>query len=88
MRSLLLLIAALALLPGGAHALPGSMVQARKLEAGKAALEKLQHDARRRRYRDGWEAVLRMFDASVKAAPHGPRAAEAGVRAPVPTCGR
>ena len=78
MRSLLL-IAALALLPGGAHALPGSMVQARKLEAGKAALEKLQHDARRRRYRDGWEAVLRMFAASVKAAPHGPRAAEAAL---------
>jgi N-acetylmuramoyl-L-alanine amidase len=75
----LLLIAALALLPGGAHALPGSVVQARKLEAGKAALEKLQHDARRRRYRDGWEAVLRMFDASVKAAPHGPRAAEAAL---------
>ena len=79
MRSLLLLIAALALLPGAAHAQPGSVVQARKLEAGKAALEKLDHDARRRRYRDGWEAVLRMFDASVKAAPHGPRAAEAAL---------
>jgi len=78
-RSLLLLIAALALLPGAAHAQPGSVVQARKLEAGKAALEKLDHDARRRRYRDGWEAVLRMFDASVKAAPHGPRAAEAAL---------
>jgi len=75
----LLLIAALALLPGAAHALPGSVVQARKLEAGKAALEKLQHDARRRRYRDGWEAVLRMFAASVKAAPQGPRAAEAAL---------
>jgi N-acetylmuramoyl-L-alanine amidase len=75
----LLLIAALALLPGAAHALPGSVVQARKLEAGKAALEKLQHDARRRRYRDGWEAVLRLFDRSVKAAPHGPRAAEAAL---------
>ena len=79
MRSLLLLIAALALLPGAAHAQPGAVVQARKLEAGKAALEKLDHDARRRRYRDGWEAVLRMFDASVKAAPHGPRAAEAAL---------
>jgi N-acetylmuramoyl-L-alanine amidase len=54
-------------------------VQARKLEAGKAALEKLQHDARRRRYRDGWEAVLRTFDAAVRAAPHGPRAAEAAL---------
>jgi N-acetylmuramoyl-L-alanine amidase len=75
----LLLIAGLALLPGAVHALPGSVVQARKLEAGKAALERLQHDARRRRYRDGWEAVLRMFDRSVKAAPHGPRAAEAAL---------
>jgi N-acetylmuramoyl-L-alanine amidase len=75
----LLLIAALALLPGATHALPGSVVQARKLEAGKAALEKLQHDTRRRRYRDGWEAVLRMFDASVKASPHGSRAAEAAL---------
>jgi len=75
----LLLLAALAALPGTAHALPGPVVQARKLEAGKAALEKLQHDARRRRYRDGWEAVLRVFDASVKAAPHGPRAAEAAL---------
>jgi len=75
----LLLVAALALLPAAARALPGSVVQARKLEAGKAALEKLQRDARRRRYRDGWEAVLRLFDRSVKAAPHGPRAAEAAL---------
>jgi N-acetylmuramoyl-L-alanine amidase len=77
---LLLLIAGLALLlPGPARAASGPAAQARKLEAGKAALEKLQHDARRRRYRDGWEAVLRTFDAAVKAAPHGPRAAEAAL---------
>ena len=78
MRSLLVIVA-LALLPGAAHALPGPVVQARKIEAGKAALEKLQHDARRRRYRDGWEAIVRTFDAAVKASPHGPRAAEAAL---------
>jgi N-acetylmuramoyl-L-alanine amidase len=56
-------------------------VQARKLEAGKAALEKLRADPRRRRYRDGWEAVLRTLDAAVKAAPHGKRAPEAALAA-------
>jgi N-acetylmuramoyl-L-alanine amidase len=56
-------------------------VQAKKLEAGKASLEKLRSDARRRRYRDGWEAVLRELDAAVKAAPNGPRAAEAALAA-------
>jgi N-acetylmuramoyl-L-alanine amidase len=77
----LLLILALALLPGATLAVPGPVLQARKLEAGKAALERLQRDARRRRYRDGWEAVLRMLDGAVKAAPHGPRAAEAAFAA-------
>jgi N-acetylmuramoyl-L-alanine amidase len=56
-------------------------VQARKLEAGKASLEKLRSDPRRRRYRDGWEAVLRELDGAVKAAPNGPRAAEAALTA-------
>ncbi|MGZ6143548.1 MAG: N-acetylmuramoyl-L-alanine amidase family protein [Myxococcales bacterium] len=61
--------------------MPAAVVQARKLEAGKAALEKLRNDARRRKYRDGWEAVLRELDAAVKAAPNGPRAAEAALAA-------
>jgi N-acetylmuramoyl-L-alanine amidase len=56
-------------------------VQAKKLEAGKASLEKLRADPKRRRYRDGWEAVLRELDAAVKAAPSGPRAAEAALAA-------
>jgi N-acetylmuramoyl-L-alanine amidase len=56
-------------------------VQARKLEAGKEALEKLKNDPRRRRYRDGWETVLRLLDGAVKAAPQGPRAAEAALAA-------
>ena len=80
MRSLTFALA-LALLPGVAGAAPASVVQARKLEAGKSALEKLRTDPRRRRYRDGWEAVLRLFDAAVKAAPNGPRAAEAAADA-------
>ena len=81
MRSLAL-AAAFVLLPGAAHArVPAAVVQARKLEAGKAALEKLRNDAHRRRYRDGWEAVLRELDAAVKAAPNGPRAAEAALAA-------
>ena len=79
MRVLPLLAALALLLPDPARAASGALAQARKLEAGKAALEKLQRDARRRRYRDGWEAVLRMFDGAVKAAPHGPRAAEAAL---------
>src|SRR5258705_223940 len=68
-------------LSSAAGAAAGASAQARKLEAGKAALENLQRDARRRRYRDGWEAVLRLFDGAVKAAPHGPRAAEAALAA-------
>jgi N-acetylmuramoyl-L-alanine amidase len=78
---LLALALAVVLLPAGARAAPASAVQARKLEAGKSALEKLRTDPRRRRYRDGWEAVLRLFDGAVKAAPNGPRAAEAAAAA-------
>jgi N-acetylmuramoyl-L-alanine amidase len=58
-----------------------SALQARKLDAGRAALEKLRADPRRRRYRDGWEAVLRMLDGAVKAAPNGKRAPEAALAA-------
>ena len=50
----LVLIAALAVLPAQPTlAASGAAAQARKLEAGKAALEKLKSDPRRRRYRDG-----------------------------------
>lgn len=56
-------------------------VQDRKLEDAKARLEKLQSDARRRRYRDGWESVLRELDVALKAAPKGARAAEAALTA-------
>lgn len=81
MRSLAL-AAAFALIPGVARArTPAAVVQARKLDAARASLEKLKNDARRRKYRDGWEAVLRALDAAVKAAPNGPRAAEAELAA-------
>jgi N-acetylmuramoyl-L-alanine amidase len=72
---------ALALLPGAARAVPAPVAQARKIETGKSALEKLRTDPRRRRYRDGWEAVLRLFEGAVKVAPGGPRAAEAAAAA-------
>jgi len=77
----LLLAGVLAVLPDAARAIPAGAVQARKLEAGKSALERLRADPRRRRYREGWEAVLRTLDASVKVAPRGPRAAEAALLA-------
>ncbi len=50
-----------------------------RLEAGKSALEKLRSDPRRRRYREGWEAVERELDQAVRAAPSGRRAAEAAL---------
>src|SRR5260370_22967288 len=56
-------------------------VQNQKLDDAQARLEKLRSDARRRRYRDGWESVLRELAAAVKAAPKGARAAEASLAA-------
>ncbi len=83
---LIALVAALALIPGAARAKEAgparaAAVQAKKLEAGKASLEKLRADPKRRRYRDGWEVVLRQLDDAVKAAPTGPRAGEAALAA-------
>src|SRR5438105_3686009 len=82
MVRLLALVAAV-LLAGAVHAgsAPPAVLQGRKLEAAKASLEKLRNDPRRRRYRDGWEAVLRAFDSAMKVAPNGPRAAEAALAA-------
>jgi N-acetylmuramoyl-L-alanine amidase len=57
--------------------LSAQALQSRKLEKGKAALTRLKADRRRRKYRDGWEAVARQLDAAVQADPSGPRAAEA-----------
>jgi N-acetylmuramoyl-L-alanine amidase len=57
--------------------LSGQALQSRRLEKGKAALTRLKADRRRRKYRDGWEAVARQLDAAVRADPSGSRAAEA-----------
>ncbi len=77
------LVVALALIsmPALGRPAPAGTVQARKLQAGKSALEKLRTDPRRRRYRDGWEAVIRLFDGAVRAAPRGKRAPEAALAA-------
>ena len=80
MRSLAVL-AVLLSTPALARHAPATVVQARKLEAGKSALEKLRGDPKRRRYRDGWEAVIRLLDGSVKAAPNGKKAPEAALAA-------
>ena len=71
----------LALLLALSLATPASVVQDRKLDDAKARLEKLRNDGRRRRYRDGWEAILRELDAAIKVAPKGARAAEAALTA-------
>jgi len=54
-------------------------LQEKRLEAGKAALERLRGDAKRRRHRDAWEAVVRELDGAVRASPGGSRAAEAAL---------
>lgn len=56
--------------------LPGA-AQAKKIDQSLASLEKLRADARRRRYRDGWEALAKDLDAASRLA--GPRAAEAAL---------
>lgn len=71
----------LALLLAALLGVPGPSVQARKIEDAKARLEKLRADPRRRKYRDGWESLIRQLEAAVRAAPKGPRAAEAAFAA-------
>lgn len=63
------------------HSLAAQALQARRLERGLASLARLKADRRRRRYRDGWEAVARELDSAVRADPSGPRAAEAALAA-------
>jgi len=65
---------------GGAEAaVSARALQEKRLEAGKAALERLRGDAKRRRHRDAWEAVIRELDGAVRASPGGSRAAEAAL---------
>jgi len=57
-------------------AAPGASLQEQKLDDAKARLERLRGDARRRKYREGWESVLRELDVALRAAPQGARASE------------
>jgi N-acetylmuramoyl-L-alanine amidase len=54
----------------------GASLQDEKLADAKARFEQLKSDARRRKYREGWESLLRDLDAAARAAPKGARAAE------------
>jgi N-acetylmuramoyl-L-alanine amidase len=76
------LLCALLLAPAGAGAaVSGRALQEKRLEAGKTTLERLRGDARKRKRRDAWEAVIRELDGAVRAAPGGTRAAEAALLA-------
>ena len=52
-----------------------------KITAAQGSLSRLEKDARRRRYRDGWESISSTLEAAVRASPASPRAAEAGMLA-------
>ena len=57
-------------------------VQEKRLERGLRALEKLRAaPAKKHAMRDGWESIIRELDAAVRAAPEGPRAADAALLA-------
>jgi N-acetylmuramoyl-L-alanine amidase len=66
---------------GAGAAVSGRALQEKRLEAGKTTLERLRGDARKRKRRDAWEAVIRELDGAVRAAPGGTRAAEAALLA-------
>jgi N-acetylmuramoyl-L-alanine amidase len=59
----------------------GASQQDEKLADAKARFEQLKSDSRRRRYREGWESLLRELDAAARAAPKGARAAEVALTA-------
>ena len=76
------LLCALLLAPvGSGAAVSGRALQEKRVEAGKAALERLRSDAKRRKRRDVWQAVIRELDGAVRAAPGGTRAPEAAFAA-------
>ena len=55
---------------------PKASLQDEKLADAKARFEQLKSDPRRRKYREGWESLLRELDSAARAAPKGARAAE------------
>ena len=76
------LLCALLLAPVGARAaVSGRALQEKRLEDGKAALERLRNDAKRRKRRDAWQAVIRELDGALRAAPGGSRAPEVALAA-------
>ena len=76
------LLCALLLAGGGADgAVSGRSLQEKRLEAGRSTLEHLRADARKRKRRDAWDAVIRELNGAVRAAPGGTRAAEAAFAA-------
>jgi len=78
-RAVALLCAFLVAGGGAEAAVSARALQEKRLEVGKAALERLRGDAKRRRHRDAWEAVIRELDGAVRASPGGSRAAEAAL---------
>jgi N-acetylmuramoyl-L-alanine amidase len=74
------LLCALVLAPVEASAaVSGRALQEKRLEAGKAALERLRSDVKKRKRRDVWQAVIRELDGAVRVAPGGTRAPEAAL---------
>ena len=69
----------MALAGAASAALAPAVQQQKRLDAGKSALERLQRDPRRRKYREGWEAVGRDLDAAVRIAPRSALAPEAAL---------
>jgi N-acetylmuramoyl-L-alanine amidase len=55
--------------------------QAARLAEARSRFEQLKSDARRRKYREGWESLLRELDAAARIAPRGPRSAEVALTA-------
>ena len=80
-RAALVLCALLAAAPPPASARESTpaALQQRRLDVAKARLEKLRDDPRRRRFRDAWESIIRELEGALRAAPRGPRAAEASL---------
>jgi N-acetylmuramoyl-L-alanine amidase len=80
-RFLVLAAAAVLALPAQGRTPSVAIGQERRLASAQAAFEKLSRDAKRRRFRDPWVAVIRELEAVVRLDPSGPRAAEARLAA-------
>jgi N-acetylmuramoyl-L-alanine amidase len=63
-------------LPATASARSTESVIAQRLDVTLARLQKLESDSQRRKYREGWEALLRELDGLARVASRTPKAAE------------